>query len=553
MADQALYNIQSCIDLMNKEQLSSLATELDLGEVTEWSLLKIRRVIRTHLSTRFSDLEDDDDMVSQFLESVVDTIKDSGFEQPTVRRVDAAAAEASGSRDGLENSINDLVSAFRSIMINPPRQATDFMPPSFRKELKFKGKLGDTEETSSIDYGNLKSQVLDAKKSKYPEQEIMSAIKAIILPEANLATLFQADPDLTLDDMLKIICNSQTSQGTSTLFRKLINGRQELGENELSFTLRMIKLKTLIIKAPNAKDSFDETTVESEFRRQLQTGFTNSETRTRMAPILEAGPISNEKLLEQLNKVVTQRRDVHAKLVQGRTDVSEAAIDSTPVESDMQTVLKAIEKLGNNSTSNMSPVSTTYNSNDSKGETQVLLNVIEKMGQQMNPKQADNNTDRMLEVMEKFNRQVSVAEAAVADKPQSPDTELLLKAIEEIRKSMSANFRPRNNGYQGGRQSNQQDNRSSPAKRKMPPGSNILCESCEKSGRDLCLHCPVCVQNKSADRCSHCLSCGSADHRAADCKNKSSLNECFFCGKDHSYKRCYKYRTITAQMKSKNY
>ena len=169
---------------------------------------------------------EDEEQLAEFLEEVANTIRDSGFIQAPPENQAAGAAEASGTR-GLENSIGDLIAAFRTLMVNPPRAGSDFTPPPYKKELKFKGKLGDTEESSTIGYGTLKAQVRDAKKSKYTDHDIITAIKNIVSPDASLSTLLEADVDLTLDDILKIVCNSQASQGTSTLFRKMITGRQE--------------------------------------------------------------------------------------------------------------------------------------------------------------------------------------------------------------------------------------------------------------------------------------------------------------------------------------
>ena len=123
-----------------------------------------------------------------------------------------------------------------------------------------------------------------------------------------------------------------------------------------------------------------------------------------MAPYLEAGPISTDKLLEQLNKIVTQRRDVQTKLVQSHSEVSEAAVINPPVNSDMKAVLNAIEKLTDNAqgSSASGPVPQEKPSvPPSVPETQVLLNVIEKLGQQMNSKTTDSSTERILEFIER--------------------------------------------------------------------------------------------------------------------------------------------------------
>ena len=149
MASNALQQIESCLELMSKEHLIWVAEQLDLGDAVDWSSLKLRRMIRSTLYSSYEDLEEEEEQLAEFLEEVANTIRDSGFIQsPPGDRI-AGAAEASGTR-GLENSIGDLITAFRTLMVNPPRANSDFTPPPYKKELKFKGKLGDTEETSTI-------------------------------------------------------------------------------------------------------------------------------------------------------------------------------------------------------------------------------------------------------------------------------------------------------------------------------------------------------------------------------------------------------------------
>ena len=102
-----------------------------------------------------------------------------------------------------------------------------------------------------------------------------------------------------------------------------------------------------------------------------------------MAPLLESGPIPTDKLLEHLNKIVTQRREVQTKLVQSHSEVSEAAVSSSTGNPDMKTVLNAIEKLTDitQSGSVNKPVLQEKSqalSSAPEPNTQVLLNVIDK-------------------------------------------------------------------------------------------------------------------------------------------------------------------------------
>ena len=161
----------------------------------------------------------------------------------------------------------------------------------------------------------------------------------------------------------------------------------------------------------------------------------------------------------------------------------------------------------------------------------------------MNSKTADASTERILEVIERRlsgNRQVSVAESSVAPSHQNPDTQLLLQAIEGLKNAMASSAS--RNSYS--RNSDSQANRGQQGRtygRKLPPGSHILCESCETKGMTFCLHCPICVQNKNSLRCEHCIHCGSKPQNEHDC---------YFCGKDHHFRKCYKYRSNPSQLRT---
>ena len=147
------------------------------------------------------------------------------------------------------------------------------------------------------------------------------------------------------------------------------------------------------------------------------------------------------------------------------------------------------------------------------------------------------------------NRQVSVAESSVAPSHQNPDTQLLLKAIESLKNAMASSAA--RNSYN--RNSDSQANRGQQSRaygRKLPPGSHILCESCETKGMSFCLHCPICVQNKNSLRCEHCIHCGSKDHKGNTCPKPQNEHDCYFCGKDHHYRKCYKFRSSPSQLRT---
>ena len=78
----SLQNIESCIEMMSKEHRISVAEQLDLGDVVDWSPLKLRRNIRSALYSRYEDLEDEEEQLAEFLEEIANTIRDSGFIQP---------------------------------------------------------------------------------------------------------------------------------------------------------------------------------------------------------------------------------------------------------------------------------------------------------------------------------------------------------------------------------------------------------------------------------------------------------------------------------------
>ena len=61
MASQALQQIESCLELMSKDHLITVAEQLDLGEAADWSPLKLRRMIRSTLYSRYEDLEEEDE------------------------------------------------------------------------------------------------------------------------------------------------------------------------------------------------------------------------------------------------------------------------------------------------------------------------------------------------------------------------------------------------------------------------------------------------------------------------------------------------------------
>ena len=72
---------------MAREHLLSVAEQLDLGDVVDWSALKLRRSIRPALYLRYEDLEEEENALGEFLEEIANTIRDSGFVRLYVHNV----------------------------------------------------------------------------------------------------------------------------------------------------------------------------------------------------------------------------------------------------------------------------------------------------------------------------------------------------------------------------------------------------------------------------------------------------------------------------------
>ena len=205
-----------------------------------------------------------------------------------------------------------------------------------RREFKIHGgQVGD--HASDISYSSLCKQIEEGLMSNHTESEIIQGIFRIIKPGQFKDMLINMDK-MTLTELKSFIQSHLSERNSTELFQELMSTRQHDHETPQQFLYRAIGLKQKVLFASrhvNADIEYDPRNVQTVFLRTIHQGLSPkySEMRTELRPLLADPSVSDEMLLKQVIKVMTeenerQRRLGHTTRQKG-TAVRSAQVDVT--------------------------------------------------------------------------------------------------------------------------------------------------------------------------------------------------------------------------------
>ena len=162
----------------------------------------------------------------------------------------------------------------------PPSQASSHLtvPPTYRKDLRISGQVGDTNQKESRSYSNLRHQIKAAVTKGYSEGEVVEAVLRAINPGLRLRSYLENYPDLTLDTLNTILKSHYQEKDATELYQELTNIAQRKTETAQSFVMRALDLRQRVIRASNESGEglkYDEALVKNMFIHAVMTGLHN--------------------------------------------------------------------------------------------------------------------------------------------------------------------------------------------------------------------------------------------------------------------------------------
>ena len=192
---------------------------------------------------------------------------------------------------------------------------------TFRKDFKIAEKIGGPVE-KRLDYISLCSQISEAKKKGYSEDEIVYGIKKAVVP-GELRTYLDSKEDLSLEDVMKMIRGSYSEKSSSEMFQDLNLISQRDNEDAKEFLFRALTLRQRIVDAAEAENQFsDPRMIQSAFLQTVKTGLRQESIRTHMSPFLDKSKVTPDAILiAEINNAVSEENARQKKFNAGKKKV----------------------------------------------------------------------------------------------------------------------------------------------------------------------------------------------------------------------------------------
>ena len=132
-----------------------------------------------------------------------------------------------------------------------------------------------------------------------------------------LRSILQGKADLTLQSPRRILRAHFREQGPTTLFNALSNSSQQSIESPLDFDIRLMNLRQKILfvsKKVDDRFEYSELLVQSQILHSVVTGLRNDSIKNEIKPLLSKGSLSDEELLEHLDKAVSDESERQSKI-----------------------------------------------------------------------------------------------------------------------------------------------------------------------------------------------------------------------------------------------
>ena len=220
--------------------------------------------------------------------------------------------------DGVEKLSNVWVALLKLDTI----PSTPVPTPSWKKELKISGQIGDPK--SQLSFVSLVRQIETAVIKKYTETEIIEAVLKAILPGSNLRSYLECRQDLDLPQLKKIIRAHYKEKNATELYQELSNVAQSAKEDPTEFLMRALGLRQKVLFASTEKGAgltYSVELVNGMFKHAVYTGFLDDSIRHEILPTLEEKDVTDEKLIETLNKIYLMEKERKVKLGKSRSQV----------------------------------------------------------------------------------------------------------------------------------------------------------------------------------------------------------------------------------------
>ena len=349
--------IEEQLMALDDNKLFKVAEKLNIGGMTaKTRKFKLLAAICEYVSTEVGKSPDESESLFTQVQEVLDAVVNEDGDKhklPTV--TNRLSTEDQGQRPdhdflnrggGMSTNTDHLAALLQNLATQPA--ATSL----YRRMFKLNGTIGGKD---GLSYISICSQVNDAKKTGYSEQEIVIGMKKAISSGSVLRTYFDSQTDLKLKALLSFLRDFFKQKSATELFHDLSKITQHADESATNFLLRAFELRQQVAIATSVEDhKFDNNLIYSTFCRSVRTGLLNDSIRSHMKKYLDPSQstVGDEILLREINEASSEREEAEQKQKKPKASVNTVSWEDDvltkamkPLMDNLATLTKQVENL----------------------------------------------------------------------------------------------------------------------------------------------------------------------------------------------------------------
>jgi len=254
-------------------------------------------------------------------------------EQNTLLEIAHKKLEATKSKiNETEGSVTPQTVSTNSINYN--------VEAALRREFRIVGTIGGDSTKDKLTFVGLIRQIDSGLLKGYDDREIIDAVVRAVSSTSKLKAYLEMTSEITLPKLRKILRAHYQEKSGSELYQELTSLVQGQKESPSDFLLRAMSLREKIIFTSQEETGiqYDVSLIRSLFKHSVETGLRDESLRNKLRPVLHITEITDELLMENLNKFVSEENERQLKLSSRNTKPSPslAQISETTSETDVK-------------------------------------------------------------------------------------------------------------------------------------------------------------------------------------------------------------------------
>ena len=167
-----------------------------------------------------------------------------------------------------------------------------------------------------LSFISLIRQIDTALTKKYTEAEVIEAVISAISPSSHLRSYLESKKDFTLPKLRKINRSFYNEKSPTEIYNQLTSLAKSPNETAQDFLFRALMIRQKVLFTSLEADtyiSYNPSLTQGLFLHAIETGLNDDNIRTRIRPLLQQPGVTDEELIEQVNKIMAAETERNRK------------------------------------------------------------------------------------------------------------------------------------------------------------------------------------------------------------------------------------------------